>query len=163
MSEAFPERGRIAGVDYGDVRIGIALSDPEQKWASPLEQYHRRTPALDGQYFSQLKQREGILGWIVGLPVMPGGNDSGKSVQVREFGKWLADLTGLPVRYFDERYTSKMAEEMLINAQVKASKRKALRDKLAAQILLSAYFERDRSRDADGRTSAESSRDLEDR
>jgi putative Holliday junction resolvase len=66
------------------------------------------------------------------------------------------------VRFFDERYTSRMAEELLIDAQVKASKRKALRDKLAAQILLSSYFERDRSRDAEGRTQSESSRGLDD-
>lgn len=162
MTTPFPEQGRIVGIDYGDVRVGIALSDPQQKWASPLEQYHRRTPALDAQYFAALKQREGVLGWVVGLPVMPNGTDSAKSVQVRKFGEWLTEHTGLPVRFFDERYTSRMAEELLIDAQVKASKRKALRDKLAAQILLSSYFERDQSRDDQGRTQSESSRGLDD-
>jgi putative Holliday junction resolvase len=86
VTTPFPEQGRIVGIDYGDVRVGIALSDPQQKWASPLEQYHRRTPALDAQYFAALKQREGVLGWVVGLPVMPNGTDSAKSVQVRKFG-----------------------------------------------------------------------------
>ena len=61
--------GRIAGVDYGAVRIGVAISDREQHFASPLENYSRRTPELDARKFKQLAAEEEIVLWVVGLPV----------------------------------------------------------------------------------------------
>jgi putative Holliday junction resolvase len=58
-----------------------------------------------------------------------------------EFGKWLGQLTGLPVAWFDERFTTSAAEELIRDANLTSKKRKALKDKLAAQILLTAFLE----------------------
>jgi putative pre-16S rRNA nuclease len=144
MSDLLPRAGRLAGIDYGTVRIGVAITDPEQRLASPLENYTRRGAAADAAWFKQLAVNERLVGFIVGLPVYASGDESLKSHEARQFGAWLAELTGLPVRYFDERYTSAHAETLLIDADVTRKKRKQRLDKLAAQILLAAYLESSR-------------------
>jgi len=132
---------RIAGIDYGTVRIGIATADLEVGIAGPYENYNRRSEKLDGQYFSELSQQEHIGRFVVGLPVHLNGNESQKSREARQFGDWLEKLTGVPVHYFDERYTSAEAETILGDANLTKKKRKARLDQLAAQIMLTAYLE----------------------
>lgn len=136
-----PSRDRIAGIDYGTVRIGIALADRETRIASPYENYQRRSLARDAEYFRRLTQEEKLSLLVVGLPVHISGNESQKSSEARKFGDWLRQETGVPVAYFDERYTSSQAEEILGLAGLTSKQRKARRDKLAAQILLTAYLE----------------------
>jgi putative Holliday junction resolvase len=137
---SFPQ-GRLAGVDYGTVRIGIAVTDADQKFASPLENYTRRGEAADGKHFQQLAREERIVGFVVGLPVHLDGYESQKSLESRKFGEWLQQITGVPVVFFDERFTSAEAEQLLAGAEFTKKQRKARLDKLAAQILLSAYLE----------------------
>lgn len=132
---------RIAGIDYGIVRIGIAIADLEVGIASAFENYNRRGEKQDGRYFVDLAKQENLKRWVVGLPVHLSGDESGKSHEARQFGKWLGELTELPVEYFDERFTSAIAEEMLEAAGLTSKRRKARRDQLAAQILLTAYIE----------------------
>jgi putative Holliday junction resolvase len=150
MNDALPRSGRLAGIDYGTVRIGVAITDPEQRLASPLENYTRRSPAIDAAWFKQLATQERIVGFVVGLPVFGSGDESPKSREARQFGQWLGELTGLPVRYFDERYTSAHAEALLIDADYTRKQRKQRLDKLAAQILLAAYLESSRGDEAPG-------------
>lgn len=137
--------GRIAGIDYGTVRIGIALSDAAGSIASPYETYSRRGEEQDRQRFLRLVAEEQIARFVVGLPVHLDGGESQKSTEARRFGKWLSEATGVPVEYFDERFTTHEAEVHLSGAQLSKKKRKARLDKLAAQIMLSAYLERLRS------------------
>jgi putative Holliday junction resolvase len=132
---------RIAGIDYGTVRIGIATADTEVGIASPYENYTRRSPQLDSEYFAQLAEEERIGRFIVGLPVHLHGGESQKSTEARAFGKWLGDVTGTPVEYFDERFTSSEADEVLGAAKLTKKQRQARRDQLAAQIMLTAYLE----------------------
>ena len=141
MSTRTCEPGRIGGVDYGTVRIGIAISDPGRSLASPLENYTRRTPALDAQRFQQLAAEEDIVLWVVGLPVHLDGRESQKSQEARRFGQWLAEVTGLPVEFFDERFTSREAEQFLLQAELTSKRRKKRLDMLAAQIMLTGYLE----------------------
>jgi len=134
--------GRIAGIDYGTVRIGIAITDPSQTIASPLENYNRRNEPLDRERFQRLAKEERVACFVVGLPVHLHGGESQKSIEAREFGKWLGEATGVPVEFFDERFTSSEAEQYLAGAQLSKKKRKARLDKLAAQIMLTAYLEK---------------------
>ena len=136
-----PTSGRLAGIDFGTVRIGVALSDPTQIISSPLETYHRRTPQLDAKYFVNLVDRETIVGFVVGLPVHMSGDASRKSQEAVEFGSWLSEQTGIPVAWIDERYTTAMARELVSHSNLSGKKRTAQLDKLAAQILLAAYLE----------------------
>ena len=133
--------GRIAAVDFGTVRMGIAITDPQQKIASPLEQYVRRGQSRDSQYFIELADREGIVLWVVGLPVHLSGQESQKSTEVRKFGEWLTATTGVRVTFFDERFSTQFADEVLMQGAASKKKRKQKRDKIAAQIILTAYLE----------------------
>lgn len=132
---------RIAGIDYGTVRIGIATADLDVGIAGPYETYARRSERLDAEYFKRLATEERIGRFVVGLPVHTSGNESQKSIEARGFGAWLEKLTGVAVEYFDERYTSAEAESMLLEAGLTKKRRKERLDQLAAQIMLSAYLE----------------------
>jgi putative Holliday junction resolvase len=137
--------GRIAGIDYGTVRIGIAVSDASGSIASPFENYNRRSEPLDRQYFEALVRDERIVRFVVGLPVHLDGRESAKSIEARQFGAWLAAATGVEVEYFDERFTTQEAQRLLSGMNLSKKKRKARLDKLAAQIMLTAYLETLRS------------------
>jgi len=136
------------GIDYGTKRIGIAVSDTEQMLASPLENYNRRNAALDAERFQRLAVDEQVLKFVVGLPVHLDGRESPKSIEARAFGTWLAEVTGRPVEYFDERFTTSEAEQYLSAAKFTKKQRQARLDKLAAQIMLTAYLERQRENPA---------------
>lgn len=132
---------RIAGIDYGTVRIGIATADTEVGIALLFGTYARRNERLDAEYFRQLAAEERIGKFVVGLPVHLSGNESEKSRQARAFGAWLQRITETPVEYFDERFTTAEAEQLLLDAGLTKKRRKDRLDQLAAQIMLSAYLE----------------------
>jgi putative Holliday junction resolvase len=132
---------RIAGIDYGTVRIGIATADTEVGIAGPYENYTRRSEQLDAEYFRRFATEERIGRFVVGLPVHTSGDESQKSREARAFGDWLHRTTSAPVEYFDERYTSTEAEWLLLDAGLTKKQRKERLDQLAAQIMLTAYLE----------------------
>ena len=141
MSNLGEEPGKVVGVDYGTVRIGVAISDPRRSIAFPLENYTRKSEARDAEFFRQLVASERVMQFVVGLPLHISGDLSEKAIEAIAFGRWLGELTGVPVDYYDERYTSVEAERYLIEAKLTRKKRKQRIDKVAAQILLSAYLE----------------------
>jgi putative Holliday junction resolvase len=141
----FPERGRLAGIDFGTVRIGIAVCDPGRMLASPLATYARRNDILDQKFFQQLALDEELAGWIVGLPVHMSGDESEKSRLARQFGEWLGVATGLPVRFQDERFTTAEADRALASAGMRGEKADSRRDMLAAQAILARYLESPRT------------------
>lgn len=150
MSDSLPRTGRLAGIDYGTVRIGIAITDPAQLLASPLEILTRRDKLQDERYFLRLAEQERLAGFVVGLPVHTSGEESQKSFEAREFAKWLGEATKLPVCLYDERYSTAQAEALLQDAGLTSKRRKERRDMLAAQILLAAYLESGRGNEAPG-------------
>ena len=148
MTTALPRSGRIAAIDYGTVRLGVAITDPEQRLASPLENYTRRGMAADAKWLGEMAAAERIAGFVIGLPIHTSGNESQKSAEARKFGQWVTEVTTLPVVFFDERYTTAHAEALLLDAELTKKRRKARLDKLAAQILLTAYLESSRTNEA---------------
>ncbi|MBL9082375.1 MAG: Holliday junction resolvase RuvX [Planctomycetales bacterium] len=133
--------GRLAAIDYGTVRIGVAVSNASQTLASPYEIFTRRAKDAEAGYFRRLVSTESITRFVVGLPVHTNGRESQKSIEAQEFGRWLQETTGIPVDYFDERFTTAAAEEILLAQGLTKQRRKERLDKLAAQILLTAYLE----------------------
>jgi len=131
----------VAGIDYGTVRIGVAISDPDRILASPLENYTRRDLQQDARHFEQLVAEHDVRLLVVGLPVHLSGLESQKSIEAREFGAWLTEVTGLEVVFYDERFTSSEAEQFLLAAEMTKKRRKKRLDMVAAQIMLSAYLE----------------------
>jgi putative Holliday junction resolvase len=150
MTTSLPREGRLAGVDFGEVRIGIAISDARQTLASPLDNYTRRSLERDASYFQRLVKEEAVVGLVVGLPVHMSGDESQKSREAREFGQWLAEITGLPVDFYDERLSSAIADDFLAVGRLSKKQRQTRRDMLAAQVILANYLDSDlRSRDCD--------------
>jgi putative Holliday junction resolvase len=145
MNDPLPRSGRLAAIDYGVVRIGVAVTDPDQRLASPFENYTRRGREADAKWLLELVKSERIAGIVIGLPVHTSGSESQKSIEARKFGEWVAQTTGVPICFFDERYTTAHAEALLIEANVSRKRRKERLDKMAAQILLAAYLESSRT------------------
>jgi putative Holliday junction resolvase len=135
------DRGRVAGIDFGTTRIGIAISDPGRSIASPYENYTRRGPQQDARRMQRLVEEERVTLFVVGLPVHLDGRESQSSTRAREFGQWLHEATRVPVEFCDERFSSVEAEQFLLDANLSRKRRKARIDMLAAQILLSSYLE----------------------
>ena len=132
--------GRLLGVDYGDVRVGLAVSDPDRKIAFPLAIYTRQNRERDAAYFAVVAE-EATAGLVVGLPVHLSGVEGAKAAAARAFGAWLAETTGLSATFWDERFTTVEAESALWAAGLTHKRRKERRDKVAAQILLQAYLD----------------------
>jgi putative Holliday junction resolvase len=132
---------RLLGIDFGTVRIGLAVSDPDRKLAFPLEVHERRGRDADAAYFRALVAREEVGALVVGLPVHLDGREGEKAAQARAFGAWLAGVTGLPVTFHDERFTTVQAESALWEAGLTHQRRRQRRDKVAAQMLLQSYLD----------------------
>ena len=135
-NDPWPTAGRIASVDYGTVRIGIAICDPSRTWTSPLDTYNRRDEPQDRAYFQKLAQQESIVGWVLGLPIHCDGKESQKSGEVRDFAEWLSAYTSLPVRFFDERFSSVLANKLLAEAELTRKKKKQRIDRVSVSIWL---------------------------
>ena len=132
---------RILAIDPGVKRLGLAISDPDRKIASPLTNYTRKDPTQDARYLLDIVTQEEVGQLVVGLPVHLSGREGVQAEAARRLGAWLATLTGLPVTYWDERFTSVEAESALWEAGLTHKQRKARRDQVAAQFILQAYLE----------------------
>ena len=140
--EAFPATGRLAGIDYGTVRIGVAVCDPLRILVSPLEIHQVAGQTRDGTYFQSLVKRERIEGFVVGLPIHCDGGESDKSRQARAFARWLWETTSVPVRLFDERFTTSTAQSRMRSAGGGGKRtRQRLVDAIAAQVILESFLE----------------------
>jgi putative Holliday junction resolvase len=135
------ERTRLLGVDFGSVRIGLAVSDRDRRFASPLATYRRRGQDPDARFFARLVEDEEIAQVVVGLPVHLSGREGQKAGEARAFGRWLAEAIQLPVVFYDERFTTVEAENFLLAAGLTSKRRKDRRDRVAAQILLQTYLD----------------------
>lgn len=145
-----PLSGRLAGIDYGTVRIGVSVSDPGQRFASPLETHARGNAQQDERWIVALVAEHQIVGFVVGLPIHNSGKESEKSREARQFAAWLEQQTSRPVQLFDERYTTVEADAILAQTGSTRRTRKANRDKLAAQVLLQSFLESTRQTDTRG-------------
>lgn len=137
----FPSEGRLLGLDYGTKRVGIAISTFEQNIASPLENYTRQSEEQDELFFTRIIREYQCKGLVVGLPVHMSGDEGQKSKEARQFGNWIHQFAQIPIRFWDERFSSATAEEFLVDVNISRNKRKAYLDKLAAQIILQSFLE----------------------
>jgi len=133
---------RTLAIDYGEKRIGIALSDPLGITAQAY-------PFISNskEFFSQLNQlieEKSVTQIIIGLPTNRFGEDTQKTSEVRTFSEKVASETGLPVSFQDERYSSKAVERHLIEADVSRKKRKQVIDSQAAAFFLQGYLDKNK-------------------
>src|SRR5690349_18467661 len=104
---------RSLGLDFGLKRVGAAVSDPRGRIATPLEVYARKGNERDARHYRELVRAHEIEQLVIGLPLHISGREGDSAAQAREWGAWLAEVTGLPVVFHDERYSSVDAEEVL--------------------------------------------------
>ena len=129
------------GLDVGDKRIGIAVSDMLCMIASARESYVRKDEDTDLKYFAELAKAEGADAFVLGLPKNMDGTEGPRAVLTREFGDKLQSASGIKVLYQDERLSTVAAERMLISADVRRDKRKKVIDKVAAAIILQNFLD----------------------
>ena len=131
---------KIMGIDIGEKRIGIAVSDSLGYTAQGVETY-ARTGEGDAAYIAARMKELGASKVVVGLPLNMNGSEGPAAQKVREFADKLIAL-GVEVDFQDERLTTVSAERMLIEADVSRKKRRQVVDKLAAVYILRAYLDR---------------------
>ncbi len=146
ISEDLPDSGRLLGIDYGTVRMGLALCDESQRWVTPLDTYQRRNMRLDEKFLSELVEREQVRGIVMGLPIHSDGAESQKSREVRDFHLWLARFIDVPCVFQDERFTTAEAQRLLREAGLNHEQRKKRVDRLAAHLILEHFLESRRHR-----------------
>ncbi len=141
-SAALPQDGRLLAIDWGEKRIGLAISDTGQHHAFPLGSLSRR----QGRRFPlhQLKvflDERAPVGVVFSLPLDESGAEGPPARQARVEGNLLRDKTGLPVAFFDERMTTARALGAIRDLGGSTDGRKAEVDQLAATVLLQTYLD----------------------
>ena len=131
---------RKMGIDYGDRRIGIALTDALCIISSPYEVFQNQSLQQSINHIDKLIKEFDVDEVALGLPLNMDGTEGERAKLHREFGEALANFSGVKVFYVDERLTSAEAEELLIASGVRREKRKELIDKISAQIILQTYL-----------------------
>lgn len=132
---------RILGIDYGDKRIGLAVTDRLQITAQGLGCYQVTNKKEDKKYFTQLVANYQIEKIVLGLPLRMDGTSGPRVDKTKAFAKWLEEFLDLPIIYWDERLTTKQATRILIQQNVKGKDKKNLKDQVSAVIILSGYME----------------------
>lgn len=137
---------RYLGIDHGDRRIGLAVSDRESGLAMPLTFIPCRSPQADAARIAEVIDEYEIDHLVVGLPLNMDGSEGDQARAARRFGDALAAAVHRPVTYYDERLSSHHADRLLDQRQELTNrKRRARRDALAAQAILQSYLDSLRS------------------
>jgi putative Holliday junction resolvase len=140
-------RGRRLGVDVGDVRIGVAVSDPDGILATPVETV-AAGPGAIGRLV-ELAQEYEILECVVGLPTGLSGREGPAAIKVRSFCDALSTaIDPVPVRLFDERMSTITADSMLRHTGRSARGKRTVIDQAAATVILQTALDSDRTRGA---------------
>ncbi len=135
---------RIVGLDIGQKRIGIALSDLLGLTAQGVETYHRKNLEADYQYLVQFIKENDVGSMVVGLPKNMNNSLGFKAEEIQNFIAGLTQRVDIPVFWVDERLTTVSAERMLVDADISRKKRKNVVDKIAAVLILQLHLDKTR-------------------
>lgn len=141
-----PPAGRLLGVDWGEVRIGVALSDETRVLASPLATLVRRAgKRFPMPRFLELVAAHAPAGVVMGLPLTPEGGEGPAAQAARELGGLIARRTGLPIEWWDERMTTARALGAIREQGGRTAGRKEEVDALAAAVMLQGWLDAHRA------------------
>lgn len=133
---------RVLGVDLGERRIGLAISDEEGRFAFPAGHLKRSVLARDLEAIRELAATRGATRIVVGLPLRLDGSEGAGARAARDFARALRDATSLPVELVDERLTTRQAERALQEAPSRTRRgRKQVIDAMAAALLLRTWLD----------------------
>jgi putative Holliday junction resolvase len=139
---ALPRGARLIGIDLGTKTIGLALSDVEQRIATPLETIRRSKFRADAASMLKLAEKHGAVAWVMGLPLNMDGSEGPRVQSVRAFVRNLAGLDARPVAYWDERLSTAAVTRTLLDADTSRARRGELVDKMAAAYILQGFLDR---------------------
>lgn len=131
---------RVMGLDVGSRRIGVALSDPTQLLASPLQTIQAIPPERALAEIARLVEQHDVERLVVGLPLTLSGEIGPQAKQVQAFIDTLQAHLTIPIDVYDERLTTAEAERLLIEAGLKPAKRKEQIDQVAAMLILQDFL-----------------------
>lgn len=141
--QSFPKReaGRILGLDMGEKRIGLAVSDPLRITAQGLEVWQRRNRQADLKHLLKVAREYQVQKIVVGLPRHMDGRLGEAAAGIMEFAAALGEALGVEIITWDERLTTVAAERMLIQADVSRRRRRQVVDQVAAVLILQSYLD----------------------
>ena len=132
---------RLIGLDVGERRIGVAVSDERRVVALPECVIDRRSVEEDVRALTEIAREKGAERFIVGLPLRLNGSRGVEADGAVEFARKLEERSGIQVEMSDERLSTKQAERHLITGGVRRKRRRQIVDKMAAQIILQGYMD----------------------
>lgn len=141
MASSPAKTKRSAGLDIGDKRIGVAISDALGLTAQPVGVVQRVSLKRDIDAIRSLLAPYELERLVAGLPLQMDGSEGQQSARTRAFADALASAMGLEVVYQDERMTSVQSERILVESGLRREKRRTVIDKVAATLILQAYLD----------------------
>ncbi len=129
---------RILAIDYGDKRIGLAVSDPTGLVASPLGAFSNDRGFWE--HLGRIVRDYGVEKVVIGLPLSDDGSENDACIRIREFADKVTKAVGLEVIFHDERLTTDEAEKLIRDLNKKGSVKKRSRDAVAAALILGSYL-----------------------
>lgn len=141
--QSFPKREarRILGLDMGQKRIGLAVSDPLGITAQGLEVWIRRNRQADLDHLLEVARKYQVQQIVVGLPRHMDGRPGEAAAGIMEFARALGEALGAEIIPWDERLTTAAAERLLIQADVSRRRRRQVVDQMAAVLILQSYLD----------------------
>ncbi len=132
---------KVLGVDFGERRTGVAISDDSRTIAFPRETLDCPRTEQAAAAVARLAESEKVAEIVVGYPLNMNGTTGARTARTDEFMAELAKRTVVPLKKWDERLSTKIAEAVLIEAGTSRGKRRGVVDKLAAQVILQGYLD----------------------
>lgn len=129
-------KGRVLGVDFGEARTGVAVSDESRFLASGIGYIKVGGLHKTAEKIAEIAAEQNVSAVVVGCPVNMNGSEGPRAERCREFGLRVSELSGLPVIMMDERMTTMAASRFLNETNTRGAKRKSVIDTLSAQIIL---------------------------
>ena len=141
IAENSGEPSRLLGLDVGNRRIGMAVSDPLGITAQGIDTLQRRNKRTDFQQLAKVIRHYNVSEIVVGLPLRLSGTESAQTEKVTVFAEELRDKFAIPVHLWDERLTSVQANRLLREAELSIEKRAASVDRMAAVLILQSFLD----------------------
>lgn len=133
--------GRILGIDYGTRRVGVAISDPLGMLATPLSVETVRSMQEAITVVCRIARERQVVKIVVGMPINMDGTSGAMAQEAAKFVELLGTASGLKIEITDERLSTSLVERVLLDADLSRERRKEVRDKLAAQVILQGYLD----------------------
>lgn len=129
------------GIDVGDVRIGLSISDKTKKIAFPLNVINRENNSFGFNKIKKLLEGKEVEAFVVGLPIRSDGVLGEQGKKVLQYIESLKSYFPYEVITWDERYTTALAEKYLLESKIKRENRRKLIDEIAAQVILQSFLD----------------------